>query len=656
MDDQAFRVLLARHELDHRDAPRRFAQLTAAWAVLGHGLTLLLMATTASLLGWLLVGMVSDGPRWWQWPLLAGSGAAAWTVARGLCWRQAAPTGRTLSRPEAPALFRLVDRLCERCRAPRVDLILIDHSLETSLHQQARLGVLGHYRNHLVLGLPLLMALDVKQLAALIAHELGHLRHGRGKVDHWVYRTRRSWSLLAQDRRPSSWRHSPTALLQQVFFDRFFTRFNARALVSAKRQETQADRLALRIAGTAAWSSGLASLAVHRAYLRQAFWPALWHRASSAEAPMPRPLREMRILLKEALTHAQAGLWLRDAVKTAPGPEDTQASLRDRLEAAQVVALVPDPPAKSAADQLLGAGLVTLTDELDSQWQAEHAQRWHEAGDACRRQELLVLEMAQADPQQRLHLDELLLWARTAWTLQGPAAAKAPLRAALDRHHAPAEARYWLANALLTTIEPLLPRSLAPDEPPELTEALALLRSVIDEHLAPDTRGQGTLDAPDWALPAARRLDTVLLQREDFEQLRPLREQLHHLDQQTLEAHQQLEDFEGPQALGAATLSPRVLREPLRVLAQDAAVGRAWLLRKTSPAARGWVLHLLVVERSQALRQPDRRHWWHSLHERIPLPFNFMVLDLAHPYWVDPARIDLVNQFRDTAGACIYRR
>lgn len=662
MNEQAFRVRLARHHLDHRDAPRRFAQLTVAWTALGYGGTLLLAALVASLLVWLAVGMVGDGLRWWRGLLLLALAGLGWSIAVGLCWRQAAPGGQALSRPEAPALFQLVDRLCERCQAPRVDTILVDDSLEANLRQQARLGVLGAYRNHLVLGLPLLMALDTQQLAALITHELGHLRHGRGKLDHWVYRSRRNWSLLAQDRRLAHWRHSPADALQQLFFDRYFPRFNARALVSARLQEAQADRLAVRIVGASAWASGLTSLAVHSAYLRQAFWPALWQRASGPQAAMPQPLRELRVLLKEALVHPQAGLWLRDAVKALPGPEDTQAGLGERLELAGVAPLLlgvpelPQPPVKTAAEKLLGHGLAALADELDLQWQTQHAQRWQEAGEARRRQELLVLELAEADPQQRLKLDELLLWARTAWTLQGPAGARAPLRAALDRYRSPHEARYWLANALLAPLEPLSPRSQSPETPPELTEALSLLRSVIDEHLQPGHLDLGAAPSPDWALPAARRLDTVLLQREDFEQLKPLREQLHHLEQQTLEAHQQLEDFDGPQAVSAATLSPRVLRETLRVLAQDEAVGQAWLLRKTSPAARGWVLHLLVVERSRALLQPDRRQWWQSLHERIPLPFNFMVLDLAHPYWADPARIDLVNQFRDTAGACIYRR
>lgn len=656
MNDQAFRALLARHALDHRDAPRRFAHLTVWWAALGHGAVWLLLTGTAALAVWLMAGVVLHGWTLWRITLLLLVGGLAWGLAWGLCWRQAAPAGRLLARQEAPALFQLVDRLCERCQAPRVDTLLINDSLEASLQQQACLGVLGMYRNHLVLGLPLLMALDVKQLAALLSHELGHLRHGRGKSAHWVYRSRRNWAALAAERQPSYWRHSPTDIVQQGFFDRFLPRFNARALVLARHQELQADKLAMRVAGSGAWRTGLASLAVHDAYLRQAFWPALWHRAIGPEAPLPHPLREMRVLLKEALGHPQAGLWLRDAVKALASPDDTQACLRERLALTGNAALVPDPPTTTAADQLLGARLAPLLDELDAQWQARHTQRWQEAGEARRRQELLVLELAQADPVERLKLDELLLWARTAWTLHGPAAARAPLRAALERHRAPTEVRYWLANALLAAVEPLQARSIAPDEPPELKEALDLLRSIIDDHLAPPTAAHLAAPAPDWTLPAARRLDTVLFQREAFEQLKPLREHLHHLEQQTLEAHQQLEDFDGPQVLSAATLSPRVLREALRVLANDEAVGRAWLLRKTSPAARGWVLHLLVVERSQALLQPDRQQWWKSLHERVPLPFNFMVLDLAHPYWADPTRTDLVNQFRDTAGACIYRR
>jgi hypothetical protein len=155
-------------------------------------------------------------------------------------------------------------------------------------------------------------------------------------------------------------------------------------------------------------------------------------------------------------------------------------------------------------------------------------------------------------------------------------------------------------------------------------------------------------------LPAARQLESVLEQREAFEQLKPVRERLRKLEQEAREAREELEDFDSPQTLAAARVSPRVLRETLHLMKREVAIGRAWLLRKTSPAARGWSLYLLVIERSGSLRQPDVNTWWETLRDRVPLPFPFMVIDLSHPFWADQARVDLVQQFREASSGLIY--
>src|SRR5690606_3017046 len=52
-------------------------------------------------------------------------------------------------------------------------------------------GLLGH-RHYLVLGLPLMRLLDRDELAAVIAHELGHAGAGSAGFDGWIQRMRLS--------------------------------------------------------------------------------------------------------------------------------------------------------------------------------------------------------------------------------------------------------------------------------------------------------------------------------------------------------------------------------------------------------------------------------------------------------------------------------
>ena len=66
-----------------------------------------------------------------------------------------------------------------------------------------------HHRNHLLLGWPMLSALEPRRLFAVIAHEYGHLRGDHGKLSAWIYRTRLAWIRLSRRYReggsPVSW-------------------------------------------------------------------------------------------------------------------------------------------------------------------------------------------------------------------------------------------------------------------------------------------------------------------------------------------------------------------------------------------------------------------------------------------------------------------
>ena len=78
------------------------------------------------------------------------------------------------------------------------------------------------------------------------------------------------------------------------------------------------------------------------------------------------------------------------------------------------------------------------------------------------------------------------------------------------------------------------------------------------------------------------------------------------------------------------------------------------MVRKVAVAAQGWRFCVVVVERSRVLGQPDAETWWMDLRDRIDLPCPFMVIDLAHPFWKDPARAALVAQMTGIPQACVH--
>jgi len=661
LDEADFRRLVSLHELACRDDPRRFTRDTALMAGLGQAMILGMLALAIGGL-WLALGGLFGGSHgshgWfkpWRLLLAAGCGSLLLSIAGALWMRQQAPPGLVLTAAEAPALFKLIARLRKRCGGPRLDQVLIDNQLNAAIVQQPRLGVLGWHRNTLILGLPLLMALDLKQLAAVLAHEFGHLRGDHGKLGAWIYRTRRSWWLLAVSRERSRVGASLADWVLNLFFQHFFPRFNARAFVLSRQQEVEADRLAHQAVGPQPAALSLVSIAVQARYLSEHFWPRLWAAAEREPEPKATPMRDMRILLKDGLRHDEAPRWLREALKALPDASDTHPSLRERLELAKVQPALPAPPAQSAAEQLLGSVLPKLIQTLDAQWRDEATPTWQGFHRRHRQRERLLAELAEAHARQRLPLADHMLWARTAWQVHDAARAQPILRDALaaDTQPPPGEARLLLAMALLDGAGPVQPQARQPEPPPALAEALKLLNSLAYEQISSLHLHSGTAE-PRWRLPAAQRLEQVLEQREDFEGLKKLRPRLRELGEEAEAAETALHDFDDQPLLAAAQLSPRVLRPTLELLRSEPAAGRAWLLRKTSHAAPGWALLVLVVERSSVMGQPGAADWWHTLREQVELPMQVMVIDLAHPYWKDDAQAAMVQRFRQTAGANIY--
>ncbi len=632
MDDASFRRLVARYEHDSRDDPARFARVTAALAAFGYAAILLTLAGSAWGLAWggkqLLHGRIAG----WKLMLVLGCASLLFSLLRALWMRPEAPQGLPVTQKEAPRLFELIETLRRKTGAPRPDRVLIDGELNAAVWQQPRLGLLGWHRNHLVLGLPLMMGLSTRQLGAVIAHEFGHLRGAHGKLGQWIYRTRRSWYLLLVARERASLGGNVADIALAFFFRHFFPRFNARAFVLSRQQEYEADRAAHRIAGPQASGEGLQAIEVQSRYLQEEFWPALWRRAASTPTPAAEwPYRLLRDAMPASLSHAKANSWLADGLKRLSDVDDTHPSLRDRLSFAEVKPGLPRAAETSAAQALLGSALKDWIARLDARWREEVGRSWSERHRYANGQRHLIDELRNESATGPIDADDHLLWSRAARLLDGDAAGESVLRALVEQRPDSLAGRYELGMQLIDE---------AADARSE--EGAELLRGVAEAGNHP------------WAFSAAARREAWLERRERFDELKKWRELLKTRDAEATAAMEALHDFERPQHFEPAQLSRRVLRSLQDLLRGERAAGRAFVVRKSDAAAPDWRFCLVIVERAKGIGQPDARSWWAELRERIELPCPFMVIDLAHPYWADKARAPLVQQMLAVNGAQVY--
>ena len=99
-----------------------------------------------------------------------------------------------LKRDREPNLFAFVDRICVAVNAPAPHKILVDLDVNASASFES--GVFDK-RLQLSIGLPLIMGLNSRQLAGVVAHEFGHFTQTSGMRMTYFVRSLYDWFITA---------------------------------------------------------------------------------------------------------------------------------------------------------------------------------------------------------------------------------------------------------------------------------------------------------------------------------------------------------------------------------------------------------------------------------------------------------------------------
>lgn len=622
---------ISNHERESQHAPARFRLNTALTAVFGYMVIWAVLLLGLGLLVWI-------GMRWAEGQRVGGAiimlGIAALSlvlaVARALWVPYPPPQGRRVTRDQAPQLFKLLDKVRERTGGPRFDEVLIDGELNAAVVQRPRLGLLGWYRNTLVLGLPLLFLLSSRQLASVVAHEYGHLSGAHGKLSAWIYRTRRGWLRLAELREASSQGNSVVDTALALFFNYFFPRFNARAFVLSRQQEYEADAAAHAVAGTQHSADALMALQLGARYLDEIFWPAVFARARLGGELRETPYREMRATLAQCLTHGRAGAWLQQAYKALPSSTDTHPSLRQRLDFANCKAVLPSSHAEKAAISLLGSTMEVMVAALDTQWQRQHATQWAQMVRSLSAKAARLTALNEKRESASLNPQEA---AERAACIELTHPPEQTLLAWQEAHRAfPGDAD--IAYGLVRCLE---------NEPDEATQAdvLALWSQVAQS----DSR---------HAVVALQRAIAWLEHREKHADAAVWRQRLKDRVALEEEALDDRMDFAHDPVFMSAGLSRAQVQDCLDVLIRERPVGAAYLVRKQTRVFSQRPFYVLMIERSRTPRQPSSRRYYQRLLDKLDLPGEFMVIDSAHATWRHRDGQAVLQQIKRVLDARIY--
>lgn len=363
--------LVRTSEQDSAENSRAYRRSVAFFAALGYAWVVGCFVLAIALMGWVVSQMLHGRVRFMLLWLLVAAGSLLWVSLRALWMRMAPPEGEEITAEEAPELFEALNRIRRKIKGPAIDHVLLNGDFNASIQQIPRYGLFGGGVNYLVIGLPLLMALDRSRFLSVLAHEYGHLRGDHGRFGAWIYRTRWSWMQLNKSLGDNG---GVAGAATEAFLRWYFPRFAAKTFALARQDEYEADNVAGRLSGREVMAAALIEVEIRGSWLEAEFWRDHWCAAASNPLPVG-PYRGMRRLLADAPDAAFANDALRQALKRLSNLDDTHPGLRDRLEALDAAPTLPEW-SRGSALALLGKDPKRWIAHFDRQWCTANATEW----------------------------------------------------------------------------------------------------------------------------------------------------------------------------------------------------------------------------------------------------------------------------------------
>ncbi|MFD8495051.1 M48 family metallopeptidase [Amycolatopsis sp. NPDC059657] len=198
---------------------------------------------------------VQVGHRAGGYIMLAGIGvmlALGFGLVSALRAKFPTAEGPRLTREEQPGLWRVVDDLAAQVSTRPPDEIVLVGEINAAVYEESRLLGLRAGRRTLLIGLPLLAAMNVTELRAILAHELGHYSGGHTRMLAVTYRGTRTLE------------HTVGRLdsgLAKTLLDGYSRLYLLVAQSANRRQELQADEYMVTAAGKRVAANALRKVA-----------------------------------------------------------------------------------------------------------------------------------------------------------------------------------------------------------------------------------------------------------------------------------------------------------------------------------------------------------------------------------------------------------
>jgi len=360
------------------------------------------------------------------------------------------PTGRMLTRAEAPELFEFVDATCKELSSQRPKKVLVTDEFNAAVATLPRIGMFGR-RVYLILGLPLMRALSPEQFKAVLAHEIGHISEKHGVFMKWAYQLREAWGRFIDSQEAHEHKF---AALYAKFVDWFFPYFTAYSFVLMREHEREADRYSVQIAGKKTAGEALIAVETHTARLQEVFWERV-HEENIAQPEAPKGIfsRMLSELKNNDPEHDLKSL--SRAVQVPTDYNDSHPSLAERLRLigywnGEGEPALPSERVTDAASYFFGEAVDRMVLDFDTEWDEKIAKDWRTRYEHFQKGQSRMQELEAKGSEDELSVEELIEKAGLIAEKQGNAATLPLLQQIVARFPEHAEANYLLGAVMLS--------------------------------------------------------------------------------------------------------------------------------------------------------------------------------------------------------------
>lgn len=417
MTREKFEELVSKLEETSTEKPRIYKLKVLLVALTGYGYIIgVLIAALAAIIALFYVAIKIRGAKHLILKLAIPLITLVFIIIKSLWIRLEPPKGISLRKEDSTILFEKVNSIRKKLNTRKIHEIILTNDFNAALNQYPRFGLFGFYKNYLILGLPLLMALTEDEVISIIAHELGHLSGNHSKFGSWIYRVESTWyklmSKLEEKDQKTTW-------IFKKFVKWYVPFLDAYSFVLMRRVEYEADKCAATVTNPNTFVNALTKIYVVSCYLDRKFWPKIYEETKNQKQPMDNVYNKMRVDLENNLSKEDISKYLNESLNRKTNSYDTHPALSDRIKALNAdVELQYNK--EIALTTLNKENTKNYTEEINENWKKSVHNWWLERHEYYEEIRVKINELNVKRSNESLNIDEEFDYAEAIEVLEGP--------------------------------------------------------------------------------------------------------------------------------------------------------------------------------------------------------------------------------------------